>query len=162
MSAKKNQVSLRAEERADLEVVVRSFKLRSLERRRARILLGADQAQPGGAATDAQIAARVGACELTVSEVRRRWCERVEALRAGGLPARQACRHGEQKRRAAPKLDGAAQARLSALACTAAPAGHKRWTPKLLALELVEAGVVESISGEAVRLALKKTSSSHG
>ena len=59
-------------------------------------------------------------------------------------------------------LDGAAEARLVALACGAPPAGRERWTLRLLADALVRLEVVEGVSHETVRRALKQTSSSRG
>ena len=56
------------------------------------------------------------------------------------------------------KLDGAAEARLIALACSQPPDGRAGWTLRLLADRLVELEVVESVSRETVRRALKKTS----
>jgi hypothetical protein len=56
------------------------------------------------------------------------------------------------------KLDGRAEARLIALACSTPPEGRAVWTMQLLADKLVELEVVDSISDETVRLALKKTS----
>ena len=56
-----------------------------------------------------------------------------------------------------PKLDGAAEARLIALACSAPPEGRKAWTLQLLADKLVELEVVDSVSYETVRQVLKKT-----
>ncbi len=60
------------------------------------------------------------------------------------------------------RLDGQQEARLIALACAAAPDGADRWGPRLLADELVRLEVVEAISRETARQALKKTSSSRG
>jgi hypothetical protein len=54
-------------------------------------------------------------------------------------------------------LDGEQQARLVALACSAPPEGHTRWTLRLLADRLVELEVVDTISYETVRQALKQT-----
>jgi hypothetical protein len=45
---------------------------------------------------------------------------------------------------------------LTALACSTAPRGHARWSLRLLAERLVELEVVETISHETVRRALKK------
>jgi hypothetical protein len=53
-------------------------------------------------------------------------------------------------------LDGAAEARLIALACSATPDGRKAWTLRLLADKLVELEVVDAISRETVRRTLKK------
>jgi Homeodomain-like domain len=55
------------------------------------------------------------------------------------------------------KFDGAAEARLIALACSAPPRGRKHWTMKLLADRLVELEVFDSVSDETVRRVLKKT-----
>ena len=55
------------------------------------------------------------------------------------------------------KLDGQGEARLIALACSDPPEGFSQWTLQLLADELVELQIVESISIETVRQTLKKT-----
>ena len=60
-----------------------------------------------------------------------------------------------------PKIDGTARAKITALACSTAPAGHARWTLRLLADKAVELGFCESISRETVKEVLKKTSSNH-
>ena len=60
------------------------------------------------------------------------------------------------------KLDDGQEAYLVALACSDPPEGRQRWTLELLAKQLVNDGVVTSISAEAVRLVLKKTNSSLG
>jgi len=44
------------------------------------------------------------------------------------------------------RLDGQQEARLVALTCSAPPEGHKRWTLRLLADQLVALQVVESVS----------------
>ena len=60
------------------------------------------------------------------------------------------------------RLDGEQEAHLVALACSAPPEGHKRWTLRLLARRLVELELVESVSYQTVRQALKQTASSRG
>ena len=90
----------------------------------------------------------------TVERVRQRFVEQ-------GLEA--ALGRKKQDRPSRPrKLDGRAEARLIALACSAPPDGRKAWTMKLLADRLVELEVVDSVSDETVRRALKKTRSSRG
>ncbi len=49
------------------------------------------------------------------------------------------------------KLDGRAEARLIALACSAPPAGRRQWTLQLLADQLVELEVVDAVCDERVR-----------
>ena len=60
------------------------------------------------------------------------------------------------------RLDGAAEAHLVAVACSDPPAGHERWTLRLLADELVRLEVVPTVSYETVRRTLEQTSSSRG
>ena len=60
-----------------------------------------------------------------------------------------------------PKIDGAARAKITALACSTAPTGHARWTLRLLADKAVELGFCESISHETVKEVLKKPRSNH-
>jgi len=85
----------------------------------------------------------------TVERVRQRFAEH-------GLEA--ALRRKPQDRPSRPRtLDGAAEARLIALACSAPPEGRKEWTMQLLAGRLVELRVVDAVSGETVRRCLKKS-----
>lgn len=58
------------------------------------------------------------------------------------------------------EITGAQRAKITALACSAAPAGHARWTLRLLADKAVELELVEHVSHNAVKQILKKTSSS--
>ncbi|HEX7635409.1 MAG TPA: IS630 family transposase, partial [Noviherbaspirillum sp.] len=53
-------------------------------------------------------------------------------------------------------------AHLIAVACSDAPDGHGHWTLRLLTDKAVELGFAESLSHEAVRDVLKKTSLSRG
>jgi hypothetical protein len=72
----------------------------------------------------------------------------------------------ERKRQRSPSkrrlLDGNGEAQLIAIACSEAPDGYSKWTLQLIADQLVALEVVEGISREAVRQALKKTNSSLG
>ena len=62
----------------------------------------------------------------------------------------------QQLNRRQRKLDGAGEARLIALACSQPPEGRAGWTLRLLADQLVECEIVDSISTETVRQTLKK------
>jgi hypothetical protein len=59
-------------------------------------------------------------------------------------------------------LDGAAEAHLVALACSAPPTGREHWTLRMLAGELVRLEVVDAVSYETVRRTLAQTPSSRG
>ena len=54
-------------------------------------------------------------------------------------------------------IDGAQRAKITALACSDAPEGHARWSLRLLAEKVVEAGICEQISHSFVGEVLKKT-----
>jgi transposase len=120
----------------------------------ARILLKADAAPDGPAWPDVRIAEAVEVNVTTVERVRERFVEH-------GLDAAL-----DRKTQARPsrerKLDGQAEARLIALACSDPPPGRARWTLRLLADKLVELEVVATVSTETVRQVLKKTKSSRG
>ena len=60
------------------------------------------------------------------------------------------------------KIDGRLEAQLLALSCSAPPEGCARWSLRLLADRLVELELIDSVSHETVRRALKKTNSSLG
>jgi transposase len=150
MPQKKYLVTLTVEERRDLAKLVSAGKRSARTLTHARILLKADQAEGGPAWEDAAIAEALGCGHRTVERIRQRFVEQ-------GLEA--ALHHKPQDRPSRERtLDGAAEARLIALACSAPPAGRTRWTLKLLADKLVELEVVDSVSDETVRRALKKTS----
>ena len=147
MPAKKHPVVLTAEERVTLQKATRSNKRSGLERRRARILLASAQGQ-----SDAAIARAVGVHVNTVINTRTRFAAR----------GTKSVRRTEQRHRKARALDGQAEAHLVALVCAGPPEGRKTWTMNLLAGRLVEARVVNSVTGETVRQTLKKMSLNPG
>ena len=148
MPAKKYVVTLTEEERLDLERAARSNKHSGLERQRARILLSAAHGQD-----DAAIATAMKVCVNTVANVRRRFCQ------GSGVKS---VRRAEQTHRKERRLDGAAEAHLVALVCAGPPAGRKTWSLNLLAGKLIEARLVDHVTGETVRQTLKKMSSNPG
>jgi transposase len=149
---KKYLVTLTPEEREHLVGLVSAGKRSALTITRARILLKADQADGGPAWDDARIAEALDCGTRTVERVRQRFVERGLEQAPGRKPQDRPSRQR--------KFDGAAEARLIALACSAPPRGRKHWTMKLLADRLVELEVFDSVSDETVRRVLKKTSSS--
>ena len=150
MPQKKYLVTLTLEERDRLSRLTGAGKASARTLTRARILLKADQADGGPAWLDADIAEALDCGLRTVERVRQRFVER-------GLD--DALTHKEQQTpRRQRVFDGAAEARLIALACSQPPDGRAGWTLRLLADRLVELEVVEAVSRETVRRALKKTS----
>lgn len=145
--AKKYIVRLSAEERQELEALVRRGKTQAYRIKHAHILLAVDADGPKW--EDKQAAEAFGCHVNTVANVRQRFVEQ-------GIEAAI-----ERKKQATPSrerlLDGEKEARLIAVACSEPPEGRARWTLELLASELVTLKVVDSISGQTVRRTLKKT-----
>ena len=149
---KKFKVTLTADERQALHALIATGKAAASKLTHARILLKADASDDGLHWPDWRIADALEVGIDTVERVRRRFIEQ-------GFDAAL-----DRKKRLTPprpvKMDGRVEARLIALACSPPPEGRARWTMQLLADKLVELEVVESISDETVRVALKKTSCS--
>jgi hypothetical protein len=151
---RKYQVRLSPEQRERFEQVVRNGHASAKKIQHARVLLMSDEDHPQGRWHDDQIAPALGLHLNTVGRVRKRF------VLFGEHPALE--RKARLTPPVAPKLDGHAEAHLVAICCSDPPDGRVCWTMDLLAKELVGRGVVVSISGEAVRQCLKKTSCSRG
>ena len=145
--AKRYRVTLTDQERERLEALTRKGTAPVRMVRRAQTLLLAAEER-----TDEEIvkALRIGVS--TVERTRKRCVEDgVEAaLRERPRPG------------ARPKLGPKARAYVVALACTKPPEGRHRWSMQMLADKLVELELVPDITDEAIRLLLKRTSSSRG
>jgi transposase len=142
-------VELAPEERERLEKLISTGSTKSKRQIRARILLKADTSAAGPGWPDERIAEALEIGVSTVARVRQHFVE--QGLAAVVDPER-------VRRPSRRRLDGEQEARLLALACGPAPQGRTRWTLRLLADQMVELEVVESISHETVRQVLKKTS----
>jgi Homeodomain-like domain len=147
------RVFLTEEQRAELRGLVGSGVAPARMLTRARILLKADHGEGGPGWSDAAIAGALDVNLSTVLRVRRQ-------LAADGLAA--TLERKRPDRVYERRLDGAAEARLVALVCSAPPEDQERWTLRLLADELVRLEVVPAVSHETVRQTRKKTTSSRG
>jgi transposase len=115
----------------------------------AHVLLKTDANGP--AWPDSQIAAAY-CCSLgTVVNIRQRFVE-------NGLETA-LNRKSQSRPSRTPILDGEKEARLIALSCRKPLEGRSSWTLRLLADQLMALDIVDSISHETVRVALKKTNS---
>jgi hypothetical protein len=150
---KRHIVVLSEEERARLHTLIGRGVAPASALTHARSLLKANQGEAGPGWTDAAIGAALEVNPATVARIRRKYV-------AAGLEA--AVYRNPPARSDRRRLDGAQEARLVALACSAPPEGHKRWTLGLLADRLVALEVVESVSYETVRQALQQPGSSRG
>ena len=153
MPTKKYRIRLTTDEQQELKALVSRGRTVAYKQTHARILLMSDEAREDGGMKDADISGALGVGLSMVERVRRRCVEE-------GIES--ALNRKKQLRRRQKILDGEREARLIAMACGEPPEGRASWTLKLLADQLVECEVVETISTETVRQVLKKTNSSRG
>ena len=144
---KKYLVRLSKEERDTLRGVIKTLKGSSQKVRRAQILLKADVEGPNW--TDAKIADAFSCRTQTVEGIR-------ERLVTEGFEATLCGKQREQPPRS-KLLDGEQEAKVIALRLGPPPKGFANWSLRLLAAQIVELELVESISHETVRQTLKKT-----
>jgi transposase len=144
---KKYIVKLTDEERFELLGLTSKGASKARKMKHALILLAADDGD-----RDQEIAAKVRVSVHSVARVRQRFVEE-------GLAAALSERPRPGKARL---LNGRQEVYLIALTGTTPPAGRAQWTMQLLADRLVELEVVESISDETVRRALKRGISNPG
>jgi len=143
---------LTSDERQELRELITKGKTQAYRIKHANILLAIDV--DGDRAWPDKRTAEAFDCVLaTVANIRQRLVE-------GGLEAaliRKPQKYPSRK----PILDGAQEARLTALACSKPEAGRAKWTLHMLADKAVELKIVDSISHETVRKMLKKTNCNH-
>ena len=117
-------------------------------------MLKSDSGEQGPNWSDEEIKQAFGVGESTILRVRKRFVEHglADALTRRPQPAR------PQKR----MLNGRHEAYLIALSCGQKPEGRERWSVRLLAHKMVEAGYVEQVGRETIRVTLKKMHSNPG
>jgi len=142
----KYRVTLTAEERAALEHLVSTGKAAARKLTHARILLLADTQRENR--SDEDIVDALGTSLRTVARVR-------QCLVTQGLQAA-IDRKSQPPRPDKIKIKGDLEQKLVQLACSDPPRGRCQWTLQLLADELVVLGLVQAVSLETVRQALKK------
>jgi len=146
--APRYKVTLTKEERGELEALTRNGKTAAPKFIHARALLLCDAGESGPGWKVADIAEALGITPRTIEHLKQRFVE--EGL-ASALVRKPSTR--------VPPVtfDGAFDARLTALACSAAPAGRSRWTVRLLAEKVVELNIAASVSTMTIQRSLKKT-----
>jgi len=140
-------VRLTLEERSLLQSLVNTGRVAAYRRRHAQLLLLVDQGEQGPSNSDSEAAEHVGVSRQTVENVRKRCV--LEGLDS-------ALERRKRSRERSVVLDGDAEAKLVAIACSEPPKGQARWTLHLLCDELKKREVVLSVSHESVRKVLKK------
>ena len=121
---KRYVVRLSAEEREQLEALIRKGKSPAQRLLKARILLKADVSEAGDGWSDSRIMAALETSASMVYRVRKQLVEEgLEAVLSRKQRATPAI---------APIFDGEKEAKLIALACSKPPKGRARWTLRLL------------------------------
>ncbi len=140
-------LQLSDQERTALEQLLDGNEASVREKRRAQILLLSDRSQERRR-TDQEVAEIVRCSHGTVGNVRRRYLdENMEAAL-----------YDKPRPGAKPKVTGDIEAKMVLLACSEPPAGHARWTLRLLASEMIRLEYVDYISHVTVGEVAKKTS----
>ncbi len=143
------RITLTEQERKDLEAFTRDGTTGAKKFIHARALLLCDAGAGGPAWTVAKAAEALGVTARTIEHLKKRFVEE-------GLETALERRPREKPPREV-MFDGAFEARLIALACSAAPAGYQRWTVRLLAEKAVELNLASAVSHMTVQRVLKKT-----
>ena len=152
IAVKKYIVRLSADERAQLNDLVRKGKRSAQLLTKARILLKADVSEGGEGWSDSRIAEALDTSIANILRTRRQLVEE-------GFEAVLTRKYNPNSAR--PRIfDGVAEAKLITLACGPAPAGHAKWTLRLLEDKVVELHIVERASDNTIGRTLKKTFSS--
>lgn len=149
---KKYRVTLSADERDQLHMLLTSGRMHVRTMKRAQVLLKADESAAGPAWTDATIGHAFDVHPMTVVGIRKRYVEQ-------GMDA---VVHGRYTGHHLAIVTGEVEAQLIALTCSTPPNGREHWTMQLLADTLMTLSVVSHISDETVRQTLKKMLSSPG
>ena len=149
--SKHRTLFLTDEQREHLDNLIRSGNAPARVQTRARILLHTDRSQ-GNKGPDKEVAQALRVNPATVLRTRKAFLDE-------GMDA---ALYDKPRPGATPKITGQIEAQLVTLACSDAPAGHARWTLRLLADKMVELGYIESISNVAVYQRLEKTNLSPG
>ena len=147
MAKMKYPVRLTDEEVERLKAVVSAGNAGARVIRRANILLMLDENRNPGA-KQSEVASSLSVSEVTVRKVTQQY--RAEGLDSTLTPKRSETQHPPIK------LDGAVQARITAIACSTPPEGHSGWTLVMIRDKAIELRLVDSISTEGVRKLLKK------
>lgn len=146
------RVKLSDEERSELQSVARGkrgrLKIAGWKVQRANAILMCDESELGPGWCDHQIAEAFG----TTTRSLENW--RKKAVLDGPLSVLE---RKKSTRTDALKIDGEVEAKLTQIACSKPINGRSRWSLRMLSDRLVELEIVDSVSHETVRRAMKKT-----
>jgi transposase len=140
-------VTLKDEDRAYLNQLIRRGRESARSLTRARILLMADEGR-----TNKEIVGNLKTTEPTIIQIKKRYCQE-------GL---ESAIYEKPRSGAPPKIDGTFESRVTLLACSEPPEGRSSWTLQLLADKAVELEAIDSVSAMSIHRILKKVKQSPG
>jgi hypothetical protein len=149
MKPPRYRVTLTVQEREELDALTKTAKTTAKRFLYARALLLCDAGLQGPAWSVADTAEAMGVTPRTIEHLKKRF---VEDGLAAALERRQSAKPPRDV-----TFDGAFEARLIALACSATPEGRRRWTVRLLAEKAVELSLARRVSHMTIQRILKKT-----
>ena len=150
---KSHPVALSAVDRERLVRLVRTGSHPAQQVRRARILLALDENDPdraGPVPAQEVVAQRVGVHVDTVVKTSKAYAER------GGEVQATISRKKRLTPPVEPKVTGEVEARLTALACSAPPEGHARWTLRLLEKQVALMDDIPDLDHSTIGRVLKR------
>ncbi len=150
---KRYVVELSTGERERLDGLIQKGRAPARQLLKARILLKADASQAGAGWSDSRIAEALDTSIATIVRARQQLVE-------GGLDGVLTRKHSPNSARKRI-FDGAAEAKLIALACSEPPKGRIRWTLRLLEAAAVELNIVDRVSDNTIGRTLKNTLKPH-
>ena len=136
---KKNHVQLSDVDLKQLKSIIKKKDTNQTTANRCRVLIALDEKHPPAMSYN-QCVDAYGVSKATIATLVKKYSE-------GGIDAALARKRSVNSDQARRKVDGRTEARLIEVACGPVPAGHSRWTIRLL----------EDESREAIRRTLKKT-----
>jgi poly-gamma-glutamate capsule biosynthesis protein CapA/YwtB (metallophosphatase superfamily) len=149
-AVKRYIVTLSADERKRLNTLIQKGTSPARQVLKARILLKADASEAGEAWSDSRIGEALDTSIDTIARTRQQLVEE-------GLDAALTRKHSPNSARKRI-FDGAAEAKLIALACSPPPKGRKRWTLTLMETAVVQLNIVDRASDNTIGRTLKKNS----
>lgn len=144
----KYSVKLSAEQRTQLEAMVRKGRAPAREIMHAQILLKTESGEKGPRWSQEQIQEAFGVGITTVKRIRHAFVEK--GLEAA-LKRKKRVDRPEKR-----KIDGMQEAHIIAMMCIQKPEGEERWTLRGVRNRAIELEIVEQVSHETIRQVLKK------
>ena len=148
---KKNHVQLSDADVKQLKGIIKKKDTNQTTANRCRVLIALDENHPPAMSYD-QCVDAYGVSRATIATI----ATIVKNFSEGGIESALARKRSVNSDQARRKVDGRIEARLIEIACGPVPAGHSRWTIRLLEDEM-KIILDEPISREAIRRTLKRT-----